>query len=100
MPRMVIEVFFKVNLSLMEQLVAIRQVRRACTLPQVLFASRTLYADADAKIVECNSSAAVHRIWPLCSQGFFLLETKALIMTEADESSWRLMVDKLLEEDS
>ena len=55
---MVVEVFFKVNLSLMEQLIAIRQVRRACTLPQVLFASRTLYADVDAKIVECNSSAA------------------------------------------
>ena len=97
--RMVVEFFFDGDISAMEQMLLMRQVRRSIASQHVFLANSTLYADADAKIVECNSPTSFFKVWPLCSQALFLSGGKMLIATEAEEGSWRPALDRLMQEE-
>ena len=66
---------------------------------QVLIASRGLYTDGDAFLLDLSSAAALLKVWPLCQEALFLTSHLATVRTVCQQEDWQVKLDAIWDED-
>ena len=60
---------------------------------------RSLCANQDAMIMECDSPHALAKVWKLCSKAVVLSSDEVIILADATDDAWRELLDQAMKED-